>query len=182
MPGRIGSRAALCALLLGVGLSPHGYATPAHAATANLSFWFWGESNVIGANKWMKQTISLFEKAHPGITISLDVQGDDNLVSNFQAAAAAHNGPDLATQWATVPVLAQAWAGAIVPLSDYIPKSEIAHWASTAENVYAGKVWGMPLYLIGIPIVYNKTLFRKAGLDPNKPPLPGRSSWPPAPS
>jgi ABC-type glycerol-3-phosphate transport system substrate-binding protein len=66
--------------------------------------------------------------------------------------------------------LSQAWAGTIVPLSDYIPRSEIAHWASTAENIYAGKVWAMPVYLIGQPVAYNKTLFRQAGLDPNKPP------------
>jgi ABC-type glycerol-3-phosphate transport system substrate-binding protein len=144
--------------------------SPVHAQGAiTLDFWFWGESKVTGANKWMRETITLFEKAHPNIHVNLDVQGDDNLVSNFQAAA-AHKGPDLATQWATVPVLEQARTGAAVPLDDYTPKSEIKHWASTAENVYNGKGWGMPLYLVGTPVVYNKILFRKAGLDPNKPP------------
>jgi multiple sugar transport system substrate-binding protein len=146
-------------------------ALPAGAqAPITLTYWWWGESNVTGADKWMRQTIALFQKAHPNIQIKLDIQGDDNLVSNFQAAAAARSGPDLATQWATIPVLSQAWAGAIVPLDDYIPKSEMKHWVSTFENVDAGKVWAMPLYLIGIPIAYNKALFRKAGLNPNNPP------------
>jgi len=67
-------------------------------------------------------------------------------------------------------VLSQAWSSAIVPLTGLIPASEIKHWAGTAENQYGGKVWGMPLYLIGIPVVYDKTLFQKAGLDPNNPP------------
>ena len=118
----------------------------------------------------MRQTITLFQKAHPTIHIALDIQPTDNLISNFQAAAAAHKGPDLATQWATIPVIQQAWAKAIVPVSDYIPHGEIAHWASTPENMYNGKLWGMPLYIIGIPVVYNKTLFHKAGLDPNATP------------
>ena len=173
MAWRCGILAALIGLLVSTGHSSDISAASLHRhaqAPITLTFWFWGESNVTGANKWMAQTIALFEKAHPSIQIKLDIQSDDNLVSNFQAAAAARSGPDLATQWATIPVLSQAWAGAIVPLSDYIPKSEMAHWVSTFENVYAGKVWGMPLYLIGIPIAYNKALFRKAGLDPTKPP------------
>ena len=147
-------------------------ATARHSdqASVSLTYWWFGEGDVPGADKWMQQTISLFEKAHPNIQIKLDIQTTDNITSNFQAAAAAHSGPDIDTQWATIPVLSQAWAGAISPLSDYIPKSEIAHWANTSENVYAGKVWGMPMYLIGQPVAYNKALFTKAGLDPNKPP------------
>jgi raffinose/stachyose/melibiose transport system substrate-binding protein len=170
---RIGRIVSLVAMLVLVAQPADHTAFAAHGraqAKITLNFWFWGESNVTGANKWMKETIGLFEKAHPTIQVNLDVQGDDNLVSNFQAAAAAHGGPDLASQWATIPVLQQAWAGSIVPLSNYIPQSEIKHWVGTGENVYAGKVWGMPLYLIGIPIVYNKALFAQAGLDPNNPP------------
>src|SRR5438477_4052993 len=167
--------AVLSLVVLAVGVSP---SAAGRAATSRahlhgpitLTYWWWGESNVTGIDKWLRQTIALFEKAHPGIQIKLDIQSDDNLISNFQAAAAAHKGPDLATQWATIPVLSQAWAHAIVPLSDYIPRGEIAHWASTFENVYAGKVWAMPLYLMGIPVVYNKILFRKAGLNPTSPP------------
>ena len=167
--------AALALVALAVGASP---LTGGHAATARahanspvtVTYWWWAESDVPGANAWMRQTITLFQKAHPTIHIALDIQPTDNLISNFQAAAAAHKGPDLATQWATIPVIQQAWAKAIVPVSDYIPHGEIAHWASTPENMYNGKLWGMPLYIIGIPVVYNKTLFHKAGLDPNATP------------
>jgi raffinose/stachyose/melibiose transport system substrate-binding protein len=163
----------LVALAVGASTTTASHAVAMRAqpqAPITLTYWWWAESDVPGADKWMQQTIALFQKAHPTIQIKLDIQSTDALISNFQAAAAAHKGPDLATQWATIPVLSQAWANAIASLSDYVPKSEIAHWVSTAENVYAGKVWGAPLYLIGIPIIYNKTLFRKAGLDPNNPP------------
>ena len=152
---------------------PQHPAWPAHGgaqAKITINFWFWGESNVTGANKWMKETIGLFEKAHPNIQVNLDVQGDDNLVSNFQAAAAAHGGPIKPPSGRPFRYCSKPGPEVIVPLSDYIPRSEIKHWVGTGENVYAGKVWGMPLDLIGIPIVYNKALFKQAGLDPNKPP------------
>ena len=162
------------ALLLLPALAPQspafGMAHSSASPTVTLTYAWWGESDVPGADNWMRQTIALFEKAHPDIQVKLEIQTNDNLISNFQAFAAAHSGPDLATQWATIPVISQAWANAIVPLNGLIPASEIKHWVGTQENVYGGKVWGMPLYLMGIPVVYNKTLFRKAGLDPNKPP------------
>jgi raffinose/stachyose/melibiose transport system substrate-binding protein len=167
--------AALSLVVLAVGVAP---TTGGHAATVRvhprapitLTYWWWAESDVPGADKWMRQTIALFQQAHPSIRIKLDIQATDSLISNFQAAAQAHKGPDLATQWATIPVLSQAWAGAIAPVSDYVPRNEIAQWVNTSENLYAGKLWAMPLYLIGIPVVYNKTLFRKAGLNPDRPP------------
>jgi len=34
----------------------------------------------------------------------------------------------------------------------------------TSENTYDGKVWAMPLYLIGIPWVFNKSLLAQAGI------------------
>jgi ABC-type glycerol-3-phosphate transport system substrate-binding protein len=36
--------------------------------------------------------------------------------------------------------------------------------------MWQGKLWAMPQYLIGIPFVWNKQLFKQAGLDPNKAP------------
>jgi len=41
---------------------------------------------------------------------------------------------------------------------------------NTSENMYDGKLWAAPLYLMGIPMVYNKELFTQAGLDAENPP------------
>ena len=71
--------------------------------------------------------------------------------SNWSITSCAKSGPDIAAQWATGPVLTQVWGGAITPISDLIPKSETKNWLNTGENTYAGKIWAMPLYLIGIP-------------------------------
>ena len=45
-----------------------------------------------------------------------------------------------------------------------MPKSETKNWLNTGENTYAGKIWAMPLYLIGIPWMYNKALMKQAGI------------------
>jgi ABC-type glycerol-3-phosphate transport system substrate-binding protein len=69
-----------------------------------------------------------------------------------------------------MPVLTQAWNGAVDPISDLVPRKETAHWLYTQENTYGGKLWSVPIYIIGQPFVYNPKLFAKAGLDPKKPP------------
>ncbi len=132
---------------------------------AQLTYWFWGENEAPGANNWMAARIKEYENLHPGVSIALVPQAIDTLIGTFTAAAQTRKGPDMATQWATMPVLSQAWAGAIAPISDYVSKDEMSTWIGTAENTAGGKVWGMPLYLMGVPFVYNKKLFNDAGLS-----------------
>jgi len=134
---------------------------------ANLTYWYWAESDAPGANNWLKKEVALYEKAHPKVKISIVLQSTDTLTSAFTTAAQTRSGPDIATQWATLPTLTPAWAGATVPISDYVPASEWKNWISTSENMWQGKLWAMPQYLIGIPLVWNKQLFKKAGLNPN---------------
>jgi len=134
---------------------------------ANLTYWYWAESDAPGANNWLKKQVALYEKAHPKVKISIVLQSTDTLTSAFTTVVQTKSGPDIATQWATLPSLTPAWAGATVPISDYVPASETKNWISTSENMWQGKLWAMPQYLIGIPFVWNKTLFKKAGLNPN---------------
>jgi ABC-type glycerol-3-phosphate transport system substrate-binding protein len=136
----------------------------------DLTYWYWAESDAPGANKWMQQMISRYQQLHPKVHIKLVPQSTDTLIGAFKTASQTKSGPDIATQWATLPVLTPAWTGATVPLSDLIPKSETDNWTSTQENVSDGKLYGMPQYLLGVPFVWNKQMFRQAGLDPNKPP------------
>jgi multiple sugar transport system substrate-binding protein len=133
--------------------------------SGNLTYWFWGESDVPGSTKWMQAAVSRYEGLHPGIHIELVPQATQTLQGAFQTAAQAKTGPDIAMQWATLPVLTPAWRGQVTPLTGLIPDSELSQWPNTKENTYQGKVWAMPLYLLGAPFVWNKNLFKKAGLD-----------------
>ncbi|HEY1480311.1 MAG TPA: extracellular solute-binding protein [Gaiellales bacterium] len=134
---------------------------------ANLTYWYWGEDDAPGATNWIKKEVAVYEKAHPKVKITLSIQSTDTLISAFTTAAQTKSGPDIATQWATLPVLTPAWNGDSVPISDYVPASETKNWIGTAENMSGGKLWAMPQYLLGIPFVWNKAMFKKAGLDPN---------------
>lgn len=169
----------IVALLAAVGLvvsacsagnSAQGSADP---YTGKLTFWFWGESDVPGSTKWMQQAIQQYQKVHPNIQIQLVPQATETLQGAFQTAAQARTGPDIAMQWATLPVLTPVWRGQVAPLTGLIPDDEIKQWPNTDENTYQGKVWAMPLYLLGIPFVWNKDLFAKAGLDPTH----GPTTW-----
>ena len=147
--------------------------------TPSLTYWYWAESDAPGANGWLKKEVALYEKAHPKVKITIVLQSTDTLTSAFTTAAQTKSGPDIATQWATLPVLTPAWNGASVPISDYVPASEMKNWIGTAENKSGGKIWAMPQYLLGIPFIWNKAMFKKAGLNPNKGPktwaaVPGR--------
>ena len=138
---------------------------PAQAkATTNLTMWFWGEDDAPGANKWLAAAVKSYEAKNPSIKIKVVAQPVATFIATFQAAAAAKSGPDVAAQWATGPVLTQVWGGAMTAISDLIPKSETKNWLNTGENTYAGKIWAMPLYLIGIPCMYNKALMKEAGI------------------
>src|SRR2546425_4910818 len=118
---------------------------------ASLTYWYWAESDAPGANGWLKKEVALYEKAHPKVKIKVVTQSTDTLTSAFTTAAQTKSGPDIATQWATLPTLTPAWNGATVPISDYVPKSEWKNWISTAENMWQGKLCAMPQYLLGNP-------------------------------
>ena len=159
-----------CGVLLGVLLSLTAAvgvagATPMTSkAPVNLTFWFWGDLDAPGANHWLSGAVKAFEAKNPSIKINVVPQATNTFIQTFTTAATARKGPDIAAQWATGPVLTQVWNNAITPISDLVPASEIKHWRNTSENVYKGKTWAMPLYLIGIPWVWNKKLFKEAGV------------------
>jgi ABC-type glycerol-3-phosphate transport system substrate-binding protein len=170
---------AMGAMLAGM-LSWGGHAALAQSAsagdpyTAKPTFWFWGESDVPGMDKWMAGAVKTYETLHPGVSLNIVPQSSDTLIGAFRLAAQSKSGPDMDTQWATLPTLTPYWTGAAVPISDYVPASETSQWVDTGENTVDGKIIAMPLYLIGVPLVWNKDLFKQAGLDPDI----GPKTWP----
>lgn len=135
-----------------------------------ITYWFWGESDIPGIDKWMQKMVTKYQSLHPKVSVNVVPQSSDTLIGAFNLAAQSKSGPDIGTQWATLPTLTPYWNGSVTPISDLVPQSETKHWLNTSENTVGDKIVAMPLYLMGIPLVWNKTLFKQAGLDPNKPP------------
>lgn len=143
------------------------------SGSAHITWWFWGTSDVPGILKWLQGEAKTYEKAHKGVTITLVPQGTTTLIGAFATTAATKSGPTIATQWATLPTLTPVWEGDVTAITTLISSKMIKTWLNTDENTYKGKLWAMPVYLIGVPLVWNKTLFKKAGLTPTA----GPKTW-----
>ncbi|GIF97956.1 ABC transporter substrate-binding protein [Catellatospora citrea] len=66
-------------------------------------------------------------------------------------------------------------SGQAMDISAFVNKDSIPTWddvLADAKNTFTkdGKVWGVPTKNYSMGLVYNKTLFTKAGLDPKSPP------------
>jgi raffinose/stachyose/melibiose transport system substrate-binding protein len=149
-----------------------GRAAPAGTAAfpkgpVHLTMWWWGEQEAAGAKKWLADTVKLYEKKHPNVTIKTVLQTTDGLVPAFKAAAAAKKGPDIQYFWGGIWSLDDAWLGSTKPVSDYIPMSQLKHYLNIREDTYKGKVWTAPWYVQpSFPVLYRKDVLAKAGVKP----------------
>ena len=146
--------------------------TGASGELIQLVYWYWGEADAPGADAWMAETVAAYEKIHSNVTIKVVPQSTDTLISAIQTAIASKSGPDIATQWATGPVMSAVWQDAVLSISDLLPADEVKHWLGTDENTWNGKLWAMPMYLIGTHLAYNKEMFAQAGVTP-----PSNDRW-----
>jgi len=137
--------------------------------TITLEFWTLSLSPTF--DNYIKSMIADFEKDNPNIKINwLDIPYG-SAVQKLTAAVSAGQGPDvvnLNTQWA----VDFALQGALLPLNNLIPAITVKLYWEKLWNatVLDKKAYAFPWYA-SIPILmYNKDLFKKAGLDPTKPP------------
>lgn len=119
-----------------------------------------------------------------GVKVDFQLLSADVMKQKQQAAAVAHTLPDAWTFSGGVgDICRYADSGSILPVDSYLtqwdrfPKSILETYAvteasrSTSENKTApiGN-YIIPLDTNNMQIIYNKDLFKKAGLDPEKPP------------
>jgi len=135
-----------------------------------LVMWWWGEQDEPGLEKWVKETVEKYEAENPNVSIKTVLQPTDELIPAFQAAAQARSGPDIQFFWAGTVTMEPAFNGYLAPISDYWSPEEIKMLAYPEEVTWNGKVWAVSFYTTICPMVYNKEIFTKAGLDPDNPP------------
>lgn len=138
-------------------------AAPAAAEEVTLEFW---ELSV--GEELMRSLLDRFERRHPGIKVRFQQLSWDYGLDKIITSLAAGNPPDLVelgTDW--VPQFSSS--GVLTDLTEELTpdKPRFLLWDTVT---YKDRLYGFP-WLAGTRILfYNRELFAKAGLDPDKPP------------
>jgi len=115
-----------------------------------------------------------FNKTHPGITVDAQYIGSYNDTLNKTIAAVKAGNPPHIFQLYEVGTRGMIDGGMILPIGDLAKPGEV-DWGDYVDAVMSyytidGKLYSMPFNSSTPILFYNKTLFKKAGLDVNKPP------------
>ena len=105
---------------------------PTEDLTLNISWW--GEQEAPGAQKWLEESMALYSKEHPNVTMKHVLQTTEGLIPSFEAAAAAQSGPDIQYFWGGIYSQQPGWDGNIAPISDYLSADELSDRKSTRLN------------------------------------------------
>ncbi|KPL22824.1 MAG: hypothetical protein AMJ93_06260 [Anaerolineae bacterium SM23_84] len=145
---------------------------PSERITVDFMNW-WGAHR----QPLMEAAIAAFEEEHPNIHVVNALQPWDNRSERAATAIASRNPPAvIMTRREETYKFAQE--GLIIPITDYIEVrgldlDEIFYASDAANQVWDGKVWSFQLPGDGGTTslyLYNKDVFRQAGLDPETPP------------
>jgi raffinose/stachyose/melibiose transport system substrate-binding protein len=141
------------------------------AGNTTLTIWWLGNYEIPGIEKWMKENVALYEKAHPNIKVNSVLQGaSTDYVTTQKVACKSGNGPDIWYNWGGNFSLTLVWSGCTVPNEDALAPADLKPVPAIAGTKWQGKTWVYPIEQRVFPIIYNKDLFKKAGLNPNKTP------------
>ncbi|MGE5598758.1 MAG: extracellular solute-binding protein [Bacteroidota bacterium] len=109
-----------------------------------------------------------FEKSHPGTKVIILHNLDD---AQLAARIAANNAPDIRVGGFGYDLAKYAQMGVLIRLDRLPGAGKLLNRIDPkfSRKVFGG-VFGVPWTVITQVLVYNKELFREAGLDPNRPP------------
>ena len=135
------------------------------AAYAGEVVWWtpnWGEARA-------KELVDKFQAANPGITIKMEVTVSDGLPARVLTALQSGAAPDIIeVQHGWVNGYAQN--DLVIPLDDTIEDAGDYTKAALDYVSWDGKLWAIPYRIETHAIIYNKGLWKAAGLDPEKVP------------
>jgi multiple sugar transport system substrate-binding protein len=136
-------------------------------ATGTVQFWARSVSQTLA-----KKLVDEFNATHSKLKVQLSLTSITQDVTKLATAIRAGSPPDLVgLNDIDMPIFTRN--GSFTDLTSYIKALPYAGALSPGHvglGVYQGKKYGVPYWGDLSVLWYNKTLFKKAGLDPNKPP------------
>ena len=138
----------------------------ARAQEKTLDMWWWGEQELPGLQKFVDSSIAAYKDA----TVKSMLQDTAVVISQFQTAAAAGKAPDIQYLWNGVYHMESVWLGYLKGLKGLVKDEVLTASNPTALSRFGGNIYRVGWYPLPMFWCYNKTLFEKAGLDPEAPP------------
>ncbi len=123
----------------------------------------------------LKNMAQDFMKQYPDIEVEVQYTGSyRDTLNKFKAAVQAGNPPHI-VQIYDIGTQQMIDSGLMVPIGDLIAKDptiDSGVFMDQVTNYYrvGGKLYSMPFNSSNPILYYNKTMFKEAGLDPNRPP------------
>jgi arabinogalactan oligomer / maltooligosaccharide transport system substrate-binding protein len=129
---------------------------------------FWHTQNA-QETPTLEAIVKDFEAKNPNIKVEMQAVPFDGAQNKFKTAAQAGNAPDVfRSECAWTPEFAAL--GLLAPLDDLIKAEDKADFLPTAAASYQfkGKTYGLPQVTDALALLYNKRLFKEAGVEPPK--------------
>jgi len=171
-----GLRLALPAALgLGLLAAGCGGGEEAEGGRTRVVFWHSFVNSTIPA---LDELVARFEREHPDIDLVPQyIPTGDALVQKLITAVRSNTAPDVS--WIHADYLEDLVAAdAIYPMSEFIDGPDGLSPADLADIYpalltyasYRGTLYSLPMEATNLGLLYNRDLFREAGLDPDRPP------------
>src|SRR5690606_29522435 len=144
------------------------------AAAGRSQVEFWGNVFTTPENAWYEKIVEDFNAAQDEVFVNYQVVPGDAWDQKLKAAQAAGNAPDLYIQAGRLDTAART--GSLLPLDDLFEASQLEGLTDISKEVcqYQGQFYAFPLLVEPqMTLYWNKDLFEKAGLAPEKAP----TSW-----
>ena len=111
----------------------------------------------------LKQYLDEYTKLHPDVRFVIEQIAYANYPTQLPVLAASGAGPDIYQIYSTwAPSLVQAKLLATPPAS--VVKDVQSNYISTSGVTVDGQIWGYPTEVDNYALLYNKTLFKQAGI------------------
>jgi len=141
---------------------------PASAAPAEITIWhYWDGTNA----DTFDAMVADYQKSHPQVKITTSMVPNADFLTKLRASATSKTLPDIAIgDLVWVPQINQI--GTLADLKSLMPAEVVSdiNPALTTFGTIGGKQVSVPVSANNLAYMYNKTLFKEAGLDPEKPP------------